>query len=107
MVGALEVLHDGCANVAFSEAHHVRNERPAEVSRDLHGLPDRDLLEVRELARDVVIPKNVPIILVFQPVLDQRIQRLHVDVVGSQRSDRPRLLHLAHQGFIKVLGLVP
>ena len=51
--------------------------------------------------------KHVLVVFALQPVFHQRIERLHVNVIGSYYSNRPGLLHFVHKGFVEVLGFLP
>ena len=85
MIRPLKMLHDGRADIAFAQPNHVRHERPAKIPRHLHSLPDRNLLKIGKLLRNFVVPQNVLVVLAFEPVPHQRVERLHVHVVRARR----------------------
>jgi len=45
----------------------------------LHGLADCDLLEIGGPLGDLVIPEDVPVVFALKPIVDEGVQRLHVD----------------------------
>ena len=83
MVGSLEMFHDGRADVALPQANHVRHKGAAVVLDDLHRLAHRHLLKIGQSLRDFVVPQDVLVVLAFEPVAYQGVERLHVNVVGT------------------------
>ena len=107
MGSALEVFDNRRADIALTQSDHVRHEAAAVIFYDLHRLTHRHLLEVGQPGGDFIIPEELRPFGLLQPILDQRKNGLHVDVIGTNRGYRPGLLELLHQVIFKVLGLAP
>ena len=107
VVGPLEVFHDGRADVTLAKPHHIGDERATEIPDHLNRLPYGHLLKTRQLAENIVIPEQLRLVLGLQPVPDQGVERLHVDVVGTNLRRGPGRLKLRHQGFVERLRLLP
>jgi hypothetical protein len=68
MISSLELLDNRRTNEALAQTHHVSNERAPVIPNDLYCLPNSHLLEIRQLASNFIVPKNISVFFILQPV---------------------------------------
>ena len=107
MICPLEVLDDGRTNVALPNPYYISYEAPSVVPYHLEGLFYSHKLKVCQFSRNLIVINKFGSFGFFQPVFDQCVEGLHVDVVRTDRCDSPRLLYLLHKSFVEILGLAP
>src|SRR6266849_9031766 len=102
-----EMFDDCRTDIALAEADYIGNEYASKVTYNLHRLAHRNFLEVSQSLGYLVIPQDISRIFTFQSIFHKRIERFHVDIIWSDGSNGPGLLHFAHKRLVKILGLIP
>src|SRR5258708_32733099 len=102
-----EMFDDCRTDIALAEADYIGNEYASKVTNNLHCLSHRNFLEVSQSLGYLVVPQDISGILTFQSIFHKRIERFHIDIIWSDGSNGPGLLHFMHKRLVKILGLIP
>ena len=101
-----KVLDNRRTDVTFAEPDDIGDEDTAVCVNNPNGLGNRYLLKIRQLRCQLVCRCDAALIRLY-PIFYQFVERLHIDVVRTNRGEGPRGLHLLHQRLVKILCFVP
>ena len=106
-VTPFEVFENGRADVGFAQADHVGDEAAAITPDHPHRLAHSPFLELGQHGGDVITPQEFLILAGLDPFAHEFVERLEVDLVGSDLGQGPRLAQFLHQMGLELLRFGP